>query len=215
MFIVIEGADGTGKSTQLDLLATALREKGKDVLVVHFPGHDRVGKFFRDVAIGGSELTFTPVVEMHLIIADIWDKVNTVIKPHLKDGGIVLVSRWLHSTIAYQTNRVQTPDPVERGHLLDIITGTMQSELMLKPDMTLMLALSKRDSEQRLVNREHLDAMDIQGGEFKLAVDAEYSRLRVSNDVLTVSAEGSVEEVHEHLLRLVNSEIEKREPLWV
>lgn len=100
MFVVFEGGDGAGKSTQIDLLADYLRAARRRVVVTHEPGGSRIGKQVRAMLLDGDDMD--PRAEALLFAADRADHVASVIRPALIGGAIVVSDRYLDSSIAYQ-----------------------------------------------------------------------------------------------------------------
>ena len=101
MFIVFEGVDSTGKSTQVHRLANRLREAGKDVVQVSDPGYTSLGKSVHSI-INFPEFELEHITELFLFAAARAQLVRRVIKPALAEGRIVISDRYTSSTIAYQ-----------------------------------------------------------------------------------------------------------------
>ena len=102
MFIVFEGIDGTGKSTQVRLLAKALRELGQEVVTSKEPTDGPVGTRLRQSAEKGR---LSPQEELDLFHQDRRDHVQSLIAPALERGDTVIVDRYFFSTMAYQGAR--------------------------------------------------------------------------------------------------------------
>lgn len=101
LFVVIEGGDGTGKSTQVQLLAAALRACGRDVVETFEPGDGPVGARIREVLLDPA-LSPDPVTEVLLYAADRAEHVRTVVRPALERGADVVCDRFVWSSLAYQ-----------------------------------------------------------------------------------------------------------------
>ena len=114
MFIAFEGGEGSGKSTQIELLAAALRDAGVDVVVTHEPGATSVGSRIRDLLLHDDE-ALAPRAEALLFAADRAHHVDTVIRPALDRDDVVLTDRYVDSSLAYQgAGRELTFDEVRR-----------------------------------------------------------------------------------------------------
>ncbi len=100
-FIAFEGGEGTGKTTQLRVLADALGERGYDVVVTHEPGDSPVGARLRDLLLDPATVV-TAQTEALLYAADRAEHVAHVVAPALARGAIVITDRYLDSSIAYQ-----------------------------------------------------------------------------------------------------------------
>lgn len=100
-FIVLEGVEGVGKTTQWNRLCTLLRNAGHTVVPVREPGGPHVGEFIRELVLSGDR-TIPPSTEALLFAASRAEVVSTVIRPALDRGETVVVDRFLLSTYAYQ-----------------------------------------------------------------------------------------------------------------
>jgi dTMP kinase len=133
VFVAFEGGEGVGKSTQIELLATSLRAAGRQVTVTHEPGATSIGAGIRELLLHDDE-PLTARAEALLFAADRAHHVDTVIKPALDAGEIVLTDRYVDSSIAYQgVGRQLAVDEVQR--LSRWATGG------LAPDLTVLLDL--------------------------------------------------------------------------
>jgi dTMP kinase len=101
-FVALEGGDGAGKSTQAELLAEWLRKKGHEVVVTHEPGGTRIGGFLRDVLLDVANAGLSSRTEALLYAADRAEHVDSVIRPALERGAIVVTDRYVDSSLAYQ-----------------------------------------------------------------------------------------------------------------
>jgi dTMP kinase len=157
MFITLEGPEGSGKTTQLPLLANFLRQHGFDVLTTREPGGTSIGEQIRTVLHNLENKEMQPRTEILLFQASRAQLVEQVIRPHLKIGGIVLSDRYADSTLAYQGFGHQI-DIESLRVLLTFATGG------LKPDLTILLDV---DVETGLRRKElkgewnRLDAYDL------------------------------------------------------
>ena len=101
-FIVLDGVEGCGKSTQIGLLAEALRAAGEEPVVTHEPGGTAVGDAIRALLLSPEYPDLAPLTETFLFCASRAQHVQQVIRPALEDGRIVLCDRFDASTFAYQ-----------------------------------------------------------------------------------------------------------------
>ncbi len=101
-FITFEGLDGSGKSTQLERLATRLRELGYDVVTTQEPGGTAIGRQIRALLLSPDSRDISPTAELLLMFASRAQNVDQVILPALAAGKIVLCDRFTDSTLAYQ-----------------------------------------------------------------------------------------------------------------
>src|SRR5262249_4074415 len=100
-FVVVEGGEGVGKSTQVERLAAALRSDGREVVVTFEPGDTQVGRDLR-TALLHADADLDPRAELLLLLADRAQHVAEVIRPALGRGAVVVCDRYMPSTLAYQ-----------------------------------------------------------------------------------------------------------------
>ncbi|HEY2271810.1 MAG TPA: dTMP kinase [Jatrophihabitantaceae bacterium] len=131
VFIAFEGGEGSGKSTQINLLADALREAGHQVVVTLEPGGTEVGRGIRDLVLHHQQ-PLSPRAEALLFAADRAHHVDTIIRPALDARQIVLSDRYIDSSLAYQG--------IGRGLTIDEIRRISRwATRALSPDLTVLL----------------------------------------------------------------------------
>ena len=132
MFITLEGPEGSGKTSQIPALAEFIKDAGYEVIVTREPGGTPVGDQIREVLMNLKNVSIVPRTEILLFLAARAQHVESVIRPALELGKVVLCDRFGDSTLAYQGYGHNTDLPTLRS-LLDFSTGG------LKPDLTLLL----------------------------------------------------------------------------
>jgi dTMP kinase len=100
LFLAFEGGDGAGKSTQVRLLAQALRARGREVVVTRQPGGTELGTAIRDLVLHGDHVS--PRAEALLFAADKAHHVDQLVRPALDAGEVVITDRYTDSSVAYQ-----------------------------------------------------------------------------------------------------------------
>ena len=136
MFISFEGPDGSGKSTQIELLATELRESGHEVVTVREPGGTPAGEKIRAILLGeGGAVSVDPRADALLFNASRAQLVADVIEPALARGAIVIADRFADSTLAYQGYGSGLPLDALRAIITFATAGRT-------PDLTLLLDLA-------------------------------------------------------------------------
>src|SRR6266508_525413 len=100
MFVTFEGLDGTGKTTQVELLRAQLESEGREVVATREPGGTPVGERIRELLLGGTEMA--PWTEATLFAASRAELVEQVIGPALERGADVVCDRYIDSSLAYQ-----------------------------------------------------------------------------------------------------------------
>ncbi|MFL5910379.1 MAG: dTMP kinase, partial [Gaiellaceae bacterium] len=130
--MTFEGVDGSGKSTQAELLRDALAADGREVVLTREPGGTEVGERVRELVLNGPDMT--PWAEAALFAAARAELVATVIRPALERGADVIADRYVDSSLAYQG--------IARGvgvdHVLELNLHVVQH---LMPDLTVLLLL--------------------------------------------------------------------------
>ena len=155
LFVSFEGGDGVGKSTQLGLLAEWVRARGIEVVATREPGGTPLGQELRRALMHGDHVGAR--AEALLYAADRAHHVDTVVRPALERGAVVLSDRYLDSSVAYQgTGRELGADEVERLSL-------WATEGLL-PDLTVLLDLDPRLGLGRLTGEP--DRLERAGHEF-------------------------------------------------
>ena len=136
MFISFEGPDGSGKSTQIELLASVLRESGHEVVTVREPGGTPAGEKIRAILLGeGGAVSVGPRGDALLFNASRAQLVADVIEPALARGAIVIADRFADSTLAYQGYGSGLPLDALRAIITFATAGRT-------PDLTLLLDLA-------------------------------------------------------------------------
>ena len=183
MFIVLEGIDGCGKSTQAKRLAARLRENGRQVVLTSEPTKGKIGLFIREI-LSGKEKVDAKTLAL-LFTADRCEHLGCVVIPAISDGKVVVSERYYHSTIAYQSAQ-----DVDSKWLLDL------NRFALKPDLTLFLDVKPACAMERKEGREIFEEK-----EFLEKVYSEYLRF---SDVVRIDGSGSPDDVSGRINKAVS-----------
>lgn len=200
-FITFEGIDGSGKSTQMRLLASVLRLRGLEVVTTREPGGTQLGNRLRAALLDAQEQV-DPLAELLVFAADRAQHVRTLLRPALESNHIVLSDRYADATVAYQgAGRGFPPELI--AEIVALATGG------LKPDMTLIFDLSVAEciarTGRRADGRQREDRLDAEDAEFYTRVRNAYLELaaREPERIRLIDATGSVEETHARVLETV------------
>jgi len=199
MFITIEGPDGSGKTTQVPLLAEAIRQAGYDLVVTREPGGTEIGDQVRQVIMDLKNKQMFPATEILLFQSSRAQLVRELILPSLKAGKVVLCDRYADSTLAYQGYGHQT-DLATLRQIIDFATGG------LKPDLTLYLDIDvEAGLRRRSEGDDKWDRMDDYDLAFHQRVREGYHEMIAAEPERWVAIDGgrSVEKVQEDLQRVV------------
>jgi dTMP kinase len=191
-FIVLDGPDGSGKSTQLKMLGSWLRSEGASVVETHDPGGTVIGDKIRRILLDRDHNEMTIGCEMLLYMASRTQLMGEVIAPAIDAGKCVLCDRWVSSTVAYQA---------EEGALspMDIVAIYEIALRSVKPDLTVILDIPAEVGLSRIARQA--DRMEAKGVEFHRKVRKAFlDQARGEPDrFLVVDAAGGREEVNERL----------------
>lgn len=156
MFITFEGSEGSGKSTQINMLAAYLGQQGYEVLVTREPGGTHIGEQVRQCLHDVKNKEMTAAAEVLLYSASRSQLVREVIVPALENGVIVISDRYADSTMAYQGYGRQL-DLDALGTITHFATGG------LKPDLTILFDIDVEEGlSRRSVGGEEMNRMDLQ-----------------------------------------------------
>jgi dTMP kinase len=193
LFITFEGPDGSGKSTQVRLLAEALEARGHPLVVTREPGGTRIGNAIRSVLHDRAHVEMSARAEALLYNAARAQLVDEVIRPALDGGKVVVCDRFADSTLAYQGYGYGR-DLVLLRQLIDFATGG------LKPDLTILLDIDPAAGLRRKQGdaTEEWNRMEDKALAFHRAVHAGYLDLARQEPErwLVVDATQTVETVH-------------------
>lgn len=199
LFIAFEGGDGAGKSTQAELLAHRLREGGSPVLRTREPGGTPVGRQIRDVLLHGDHVSARS--EALLYAADRAHHVDTLVRPALERGEIVLSDRYMDSSMAYQS--------AARGLARDDIAGlSLWATGGLVPHLTILLDLPAAAGRLRLGGQ--FDRLEREGAAFHEKVRVAFLDLaaRAPDRYLVLDAAAGSEVIHAAIV----AEVSRRHP---
>lgn len=199
MFITFEGPEGSGKSSQIHLLADYLRRQGFSVLETREPGGTQIGDQIRSCLHDVANVEMQAVTEVLLYSASRAQLIKEIILPALAEDLVVLSDRYADSTIAYQG--------YGRGLTLsDLFNVTGFATDGLKPDLTLLLDIEvERGLARRLDGGEEMNRLDLETVEFHQRVRRGYHELLAAEPErwVSIDADRSVEEVQAELQAIV------------
>jgi len=202
-FITFEGIDGSGKSTQLRMLANELRVRGFNVLPTCEPGGTPLGRRLREAFLETEE-NVAPLAELLLFAADRAQHVNFLVKPALAEGKIILSDRYADATFAYQGAGRGFPDSTVK-QVIELATEG------LKPDLTLFFDLPIEKALTRTNNRndsgERKNRMDKETTGFYNRVREGYLKIATGEPerFIVIDAEGSTNEVQTRVVEIVTN----------
>lgn len=204
-FITLEGIDGCGKSTQLEMLGEGLRQRGFEVFTTRQPGGTLIGQQIRAL-MSQEHNRLAPLAEVLLMMADRAQHVSEIIKPNLEAGRIVISDRYTDSSLAFQGY----------GRGLNIATVEELNDLAtagLTPQLTLLFDLEPESARRRLDNRVEnqpggdspMKGFDEEQEDFHARVRQGYLNIaeKQAQRVRLIDARRTVAEIHETVMALV------------
>lgn len=196
-FVVLEGGDGSGKSTQVPLLAAWLRERGLDVVETREPGGTALGRELRTVVLDG-DTAVDARAEALLMAADRAEHVSEVIGPALERGSWVISDRHVASSLVYQ-GVVRGLGVIEIEEVNAWATGGLVPDLVIVLDVTDELASERRPGAGDRLERE--------GDAFHAAVRAAYRDLAPERGWCVIDGAGSAEAVAARVAKTVTERL--------
>jgi len=205
-FITVEGPDGAGKTTQLQLLNDVLKEKGYNVMTTREPGGTRVGNEIRSLILNPDFEEMKEMTEILLYAASRAQHVEELIRPALEAGTIILCDRFVDASLAYQGYGL--------GHPIDLVRQINDSATGgLAPDRTYLFDLTVTDSKKRMMDRGALDRIEQRDDAFRARVYEGFQQIAASDPerVQIVQANRSIEVIHQDLVEDVITYLEEKE----
>lgn len=201
IFITMEGPDGAGKSTQIDLLKKYLEDKGYNILLTRDPGGNDISEAIRGIILNKDFTEMGYMTELLLYASARAQLVKENIKPALEARTAVIADRFVDSSAVYQG--------IGRGLGIDTVYKVNEFALQgIMPDMTILMDLDAEVGLARKKNQAELDRMERESVDFHKKVVAGYRDLadRYPERILKVDAALQVQEIHD----IIVANIEKK-----
>ncbi len=201
IFITMEGPDGSGKSTQIELLKQYLEHKGYDIVIAREPGGTAISEVIREIILDPAHKEMSHMTELLLYAASRAQLVNQVIEPALLEGKAVICDRFVESSAVYQG--------IGRGLGVDTVYEVNNYALGdVKPKLTIFMDLDAEDGIKRKREQAKLDRMELEDMTFHRRVVEGYRKLATlyPERIVPIDATLSIEEIHSRIVK----EVEKR-----
>lgn len=200
MYIVIEGQDGTGKSTQAELLKEYFESKGKKVVMLEEPDGDLPQAHDLHDMILTRGYNLEPLTNVLLFTAarvELWKKIA---EPALKDGGVVISARNYWSTLAYQGYG----EGVSRSKIIRM-TKDLLPEKYFKPDFGFILTVSDETRLARQAGRgKATETFEKKPDDFQQRVNSAYPKIAKDFNLTVIDASGTIEEIFDEIKKALN-----------
>tara|TARA_B100000941_G_scaffold147208_1_gene104463 strand:- start:1615 stop:2214 length:600 start_codon:yes stop_codon:yes gene_type:complete len=199
MFITFEGIEGSGKSTQIQMLKEFFEKKSLKAFFTKEPGSSEIGKEIRSILLN-KENKIYPQTEIFLIFADRVQHVQEIIKPNLNEGKIVVSDRYYDSSVAYQGQR----EGISKIEIYELIENLD----LPTPDITFLLDLPANVGLKRAKNRASLDRFESEEISFHEGVRQNYLDLQEQNleRIVKIDATQSPNEIFSNIIKRIKIE---------
>ena len=200
MFISFEGIEGSGKSTQIELIEELIRAKGYQVKKLREPGTTELGEKIRNILLEKTTETVDPITEAFLLYASRKHLDQNFLRQNLSDGAIVIADRYADATLAYQS--------YGKGLDHNFVKLIHDSSQLLSPDLTFYMDISAELSRERISDRE-MDRMESESIDFFKKVREGYLQIAHDNPerVVVLDANKSIDELHESIKKIISNKL--------
>ncbi len=198
-FITVEGTDGSGKSTQIELMKQYLTGNGLDVVLTREPGGTKIGEKIRAIILDNKNEEMCDITEMLLYAATRAQLIHEVIGPAIEQGKIVIADRFIDSSYVYQG--------YGRGMGLEIVDAVNNVAINgIFPDMTVFFDISPEIALKRRMSKTGADRIEEEDMEFHMKVYNGYKELAQKNPqrIKTVDSNRCIEEIAKDVIKLID-----------
>ena len=204
LFIVMEGPDGSGKTTQINLLKEYLEEAGYECLITREPGGTVIGEEIRQLILNPEHKEMSPVTEMLLYAASRAQLVHEVIGPALEEGKIVISDRFVDSSIVYQG--------IARKLGISTVSAVNAPGIgIYRPDGIFFIDLSEAEGLRRKKEQKNLDRMEQEGIDFHHMVSEGYRKVFSGRpEVMKIDGGRSIDTIQKKIRNHVDELLKKK-----
>ena len=194
-FIVLDGPDGCGKTTQTLMVYDWLKDQGVDVATFRDPGGTAVGEKIREILLNPEHVVMNVRTELLLYMASRAQLWQEKIKPALSSGKCVVLDRWISSSCAYQGFAGE----FGVANVMKIAEASLER---VWPDLTIVLDIDVETAAKRMDRR--LDRMEQKGNEYHKKVREGFGRLsKFDDNIIVIDATKDIEQVHQTVVETV------------
>lgn len=204
LFIVMEGPDGSGKTTQINLLEQYLKEVGYECLITREPGGTVIGEEVRELILNPEYKEISPVTEMLLYAASRAQLVHEVIGPALEAGRIVISDRFVDSSIVYQG--------IARNLGISTVAAVNAPGIgIYRPDGIFFIDLSEAEGIRRKKNQKKLDRMEQESIDFHHLVSEGYRKVLAERpEVIKIDGGKDIDVIQKKIRNHVDELLKKK-----
>ena len=204
LFIVMEGPDGSGKTTQINLLEQYLKEAGYECLITREPGGTVIGEEVRELILNPEYKEMSPVTEMLLYAASRAQLVHEVIGPALEAGRIFISDRFVDSSIVYQG--------IARNLGISTVAAVNAPGIgIYRPDGIFFIDLSEAEGIRRKKNQKKLDRMEQESIDFHHLVLEGYRKVLAERpEVIKIDGGKDIDVIQKKIRNHVDELLKKK-----
>ena len=204
LFIVMEGPDGSGKTTQINLLEQYLKEAGYECLITREPGGTVIGEEVRELILNPEYKEMSPVTEMLLYAASRAQLVHEVLGPALEAGKIVISDRFVDSSIVYQG--------IARNLGISTVAAVNAPGIgIYRPDGIFFIDLSEAEGIRRKKNQKKLDRMEQESIDFHHLVSEGYRKVLAERpEVIKIDGGKDIDVIQKKIRNHVDELLKKK-----
>ncbi|EQB89270.1 dTMP kinase [Clostridium punense] len=201
LLIALEGPDGCGKTTQIQLLDNYFKIKGFDVIKTREPGGTAISEKIRNIILDNNNNEMSDMCEALLYAASRAQLTDEVIKPALNSGKMVICDRFVYSSMVYQG--------VGRELGMDAIKSINEAALRgLEADIVFMITIPYEQGLERKRNQRELDRLENVGDNFHKKVFEGYSKIcEIYDKIIVIDGNRSIEEIHREIITHIEQKI--------
>ena len=201
---MMEGPDGSGKTTQINLLKEYLEEAGYECLITREPGGTVIGEEIRQLILNPEHKEMSPVTEMLLYAASRAQLVHEVIGPALEEGKIVISDRFVDSSIVYQG--------IARKLGISTVSAVNAPGIgIYRPDGIFFIDLSEAEGLRRKKEQKNLDRMEQEGIDFHHMVSEGYRKVLSGRpEVMKIDGGRSIDTIQKKIRNHVDELLKKK-----
>ncbi|HBM79411.1 MAG: dTMP kinase [Clostridiales bacterium] len=200
-FITMEGPDGSGKSTQIEMLKAYFIDKGYEVIVTREPGGTMISEKIRKIILDTENTGMCPVTEALLYAASRAQLVFEVIKPAISKGKIVICDRYIDSSIVYQG--------IGRGLGADMVMSINTPAIQnIMPDITFLFDIDPQVALNRKINTSKADRLELEDIKFHKIVYNGYREIAKNNKrIKIINADRDVYAINKDIINCIKEHL--------